>query len=74
MEEYLRKYSKYLSIRAIEGAIGCPVDTLQKVVQGRKLPKKWEQPLIDFFAAMEITSNQSHQVNAIVGKARKLKK
>ena len=38
-----------LSIRAIEIKLGMPVDTLQKVMQGkRKLPEKWLLPYLKF--------------------------
>lgn len=49
IEKFLRENSKYLSIRAIEKEIGCPTDTLQKVIQGRSIPSKWKQPVNDFF-------------------------
>lgn len=46
---WLKNNKEYLSIRAIEKAICCPTDTLQKAIQGKQgLPKKWIKPLRQF--------------------------
>jgi hypothetical protein len=46
MFTWLNKNKQFLSIRAIEEAIGMPHDTLQKALLGtQNLPKKWIGPL-----------------------------
>jgi len=49
IEKWLIANKDTLRIRAIERKIGCPVDTLRKVVDGsQKLPEKWVKPLRDY--------------------------
>jgi len=48
IETWLKDNNHRLSFRAIERELGIPDTTLSKVCKGTmKLPKKWEQPLID---------------------------
>lgn len=48
--DWLKINAKFLSIRAIEVAIGCPTDTIQKFVgsANRPIPKKWQLPIAEF--------------------------
>ena len=52
MENWLRKNKDVLSITAVGKRIGCGPSTLDKVVNGRKLPKKWIEPLKKFKESM----------------------
>lgn len=50
---WLINNKEILSIRAIEKAIGCPTDTLQKAVNGsQNLPKKWIEPLQQYLTGL----------------------
>jgi hypothetical protein len=49
MKDWLIKNKNIFKIKQLEKQIGCPPDTLQKVVQGRQgLPGKWEAKLRKF--------------------------
>lgn len=48
--DWLRERKGLLSIRKIEGQIGCPNDTLQKaLLESKGFPGKWQQPLKEWF-------------------------
>ncbi len=54
MIDWLKKNKSSLSIRAIEQQLGMPDSTLIKAVNGsQNLPKKWEQPLMDFITELQ---------------------
>ena len=54
MQCILLENKEFLSIRAIEKAINCPTDTLQKAVNGsQNLPKKWIEPLNQFISNLK---------------------
>lgn len=51
--DWVKTNREILSIRAIEKAIGCPTDTLQKAVNGsQNLPKKWIEPLQQYLTGL----------------------
>lgn len=51
--DWVKTNKEILSIRAIEKAIKCPTDTLQKAVNGsQSLPKKWHEPLQQYLTGL----------------------
>lgn len=48
--DWLKANAKFLSIKAIEEAIGCPSTTIQQFVgkAGRAIPVKWEEKIIEW--------------------------
>lgn len=45
--DWLKKNAQFLSIKAIEQAIGCPSTTIQQFVgkAQRPIPEKWTEPI-----------------------------
>ena len=60
---WLKANKEVLSFRAIEKQLGIPDTTLNKVVNGRSLPKKWVEPLTDFKNKLTENTNQPTTVN-----------
>lgn len=52
--QWLQKFERFLSIKAIEQELKMPEGTLIKAVRGtRKLPNKWYEPLNEFIMSIK---------------------
>ena len=71
-EEWLRKNALYLRIRVVEHTIGCPVNTIQKWLNGeRNMSERWGDALDEFVEGLRMCGGSVNMI--LVGDASNTK-